>query len=113
MPGVLLIESMAQASGWLVLGVTRFAGMPFLAAVKEAKLRSFVTPGAALRLQATILHEGSGYAVCRAAIRLDDRTICNSDLTFRLAPFPNAEFRAKLLDVAASISFPMAVDADG
>ena len=49
MPGVLLIEAMAQTSGWLVIGVTRFTRMPFFAALKEAKLRTFVTPGQASR----------------------------------------------------------------
>ena len=44
MPGVLLIEAMAQTSGWLVIGATKFERMPFLAAVKEAKLRTFVRP---------------------------------------------------------------------
>src|SRR6201999_906706 len=34
MPGVLLIESMAQTAGWLIIGVKKFAKMPFLAAVK-------------------------------------------------------------------------------
>jgi len=42
MPGVLLIEAMAQTSGWLIIGITRFERMPFLAAVREAKLRTFV-----------------------------------------------------------------------
>ena len=52
MPGVLLIETMAQTSGWLIIAATKFTRMPFLAAVKEAKLRSFVTPGQALSLSA-------------------------------------------------------------
>ena len=50
MPGVLLMEAMAQASGWLIIGLTKFTRMPFLAAFKEAKLRSFVTPGQRLAL---------------------------------------------------------------
>ena len=45
MPGVLLIEAMAQTSGWLVVAVNRFERMAFLAAVKDAKFRMFVTPG--------------------------------------------------------------------
>jgi 3-hydroxyacyl-[acyl-carrier-protein] dehydratase len=45
MPGVLLTEAMAQTSGWLIIGVTDFARMPFLAGIKEAKLRTFVRPG--------------------------------------------------------------------
>jgi 3-hydroxyacyl-[acyl-carrier-protein] dehydratase len=35
-PGVLLIEAMAQASGLLVLAATDFAAMPFLMAVRRA-----------------------------------------------------------------------------
>src|SRR5262249_525791 len=65
MPGVLLIESMAQTSGWLIIGVTGFARMPFLAAVKEAKLRTFVAPGATLSLRAGLVHDGSGYAMTK------------------------------------------------
>ena len=37
--------------------------MPFLAQVKEAKLRAFVVPGQALQAEARLLHDGSGYAV--------------------------------------------------
>src|SRR5215813_6182882 len=73
MPGVLLLETMAQASGWLIIGLTKFTRMPFLAAFKEAKLRSFVTPGQQLALSAELAHEGSGFAVTRAEIRTDGR----------------------------------------
>jgi 3-hydroxyacyl-[acyl-carrier-protein] dehydratase len=38
-PGVLLIETMAQASGMLVLAATDFAAMPFLMSVDGAKMR--------------------------------------------------------------------------
>src|ERR687888_1090294 len=58
MPGVLLIEAMAQTAGWLVIAATRFERMPFLAAIKEAKLRTFVQPGQLLSLHATLTHEG-------------------------------------------------------
>ena len=57
MPGVLLIEAMAQTAGWLIIGATKFTRMPFFAAVKEAKLRAFVTPGQSLALSA---NDGSG-----------------------------------------------------
>src|SRR5271170_3808981 len=61
MPGVLLVEAMAQTSGWLIIGVTGFARMPFLAAFKDAKLRSFVTPGDVLEITASLMHDGSGF----------------------------------------------------
>jgi 3-hydroxyacyl-[acyl-carrier-protein] dehydratase len=113
MPGVLLIEAMAQASGWLVLGLTQFKRMPFLAAVKEAKLRSFVVPGTVLRVRAALVHEGSGYAVTKAEITAEEKAVCSSELTFRLTSFPNPIFRAELAKVAEAISFPFEVAADG
>jgi 3-hydroxyacyl-[acyl-carrier-protein] dehydratase len=113
MPGVLLMETMAQASGWLIIGLTRFSGMPLLAAFKEAKLRSFIKPGAALIVSATLHHEGSGFAVTQAEIKRDDRLVCNAEITFRLVPFPNQEFLDNLKAVAASIALPMEPSSNG
>jgi 3-hydroxyacyl-[acyl-carrier-protein] dehydratase len=113
MPGVLLIEAMAQTAGWLIIGVTSFTRMPFFAALKEAKLRSFVTPGQDLSLSAKLLHEGSGYAVARADIRCDGKLACNAEITFRLVEFPNAEFRANMEKMAAILEFPMGALAHG
>jgi 3-hydroxyacyl-[acyl-carrier-protein] dehydratase len=113
MPGVLLIEAMAQTAGWLVIGVTKFTRMPFFAALKEAKLRSFVTPGQALALSAKLLHEGSGFAVTKAEIRCDGKLACNAEITFRLVEFPNAEFRASMDKMAALLEFPMGALAHG
>ena len=67
-PGVLLIETMAQASGFLALGLNRFEKMPFLASVKDAKIRSFMPPGAPIDVTATLEHEGSGFVVTTARI---------------------------------------------
>jgi 3-hydroxyacyl-[acyl-carrier-protein] dehydratase len=50
MPGVLLIECMAQTTGWLVMAMAGFTAMPFLMAVKEAKFRTVVLPGDELEL---------------------------------------------------------------
>jgi 3-hydroxyacyl-[acyl-carrier-protein] dehydratase len=113
MPGVLLIESMAQTSGWLIIGLTRFERMPFLAAVKEAKLRSFVQPGARLEISASLLHDGSGYAITKASVASDGKTICDAEITFRVMPFPNPDFRATMQGTATRIGFPMEALADG
>ena len=113
MPGVLLIEAMAQTAGWLVIGVTKFTRMPFFAALKAAKLRSFVTPGQALTLSAKLLHEGSGFAVTKADIRCDGKLACNAEITFRLVEFPNAEFRASMEKMAATLEFPRGALAHG
>ncbi|MBX9842706.1 MAG: beta-hydroxyacyl-ACP dehydratase [Xanthobacteraceae bacterium] len=107
MPGVLLIESMAQASGWLIIARNKFDKMPFLAAVKEAKLRTFVTPGQALTVSAKIVHEGSGFAMTEARVAVDGKTVCNADITFRIVDFPKGEFLDNMLAVAKRISFPL------
>jgi 3-hydroxyacyl-[acyl-carrier-protein] dehydratase len=113
MPGVLLIESMAQASGWLIIARTKFDKMPFLAAVKEAKLRTFVTPGQALIVSARIAHEGSGFAMTEASVALEGKTVCNADITFRVVDFPKGEFLDNMLAVAKRISFPLEAVAHG
>jgi 3-hydroxyacyl-[acyl-carrier-protein] dehydratase len=113
MPGVLLIEAMAQTSGWLLIALTRFTRMPFFAAVKEAKLRSFVTPGQQLALSGKLLHEGSGFAVTKADIRCNDKLVCNAEMTFRLVEFPNPEFRASMEKMAAILEFPIGALANG
>ena len=107
MPGVLLIEAMAQTSGWLLIAITKFTRMPFFAAVKEAKLRSFVTPGQQLALSGKLVHKGSGFAVTKAEIRCEGKLVCNSEITFRLVEFPNAEFRANMEKMAAILEFPI------
>jgi 3-hydroxyacyl-[acyl-carrier-protein] dehydratase len=106
MPGVLLIESMAQASGWLLLGVLKFERMPILAAVKEAKVRGSVFPGDLITIEASLTHEGSGYAVTEAKISVGGKLRANSALTFTLIPFPNSDMRGYMNSVAERVGFP-------
>jgi len=107
MPGVLLIEAMAQTAGWLVIAATQFTRMPFLAAVKEAKLRTFVTPGQLLSLMAELVHEGSGYAITAASIAIDGKTVCNAEITFKVMEFPSPQFRATMEAWAERLEFPL------
>jgi 3-hydroxyacyl-[acyl-carrier-protein] dehydratase len=109
MPGVLLIESMAQASGWLIIARNQFARMPFLAAVKEAKLRTFVTPGERLEVSAKLEHEGSGFAVTSAEIKSQGKRVCNAEITFRLVEFPEGDFTKAMHEWAQRIGLPETV----
>jgi 3-hydroxyacyl-[acyl-carrier-protein] dehydratase len=109
MPGVLLIETMAQTSGWLLIAMHKFTRMPFFAAVKEAKLRTFVTPGQVLNVSAKLVHDGSGFAMTKADIKCEGKPVCNAELTFRLVEFPDPSFRTAMEKVATEIAFPMEV----
>ena len=113
MPGVLLIESMAQTSGWLLIALMKFERMPFLAAVKEAKMRTFVTPGDLLNIEASIVHEGSGYAMTQAKVSVGGKLRCNATITFGIASFPNADMRGHMEAMAKRIGFPQQVIAHG
>ena len=106
MPGVLLIETMAQTSGWLLLAMLNFERMPFLAAVKEAKMRGFVSPGELLSVEASLVHEGSGYAITEAKIKVGGKLRCNSTIMLSYVPFPNPDMRGHMDVVAARIGFP-------
>jgi 3-hydroxyacyl-[acyl-carrier-protein] dehydratase len=110
-PGVLLIETMAQASGFLVLAATDFAAMPFLMSVDGAKMRTFVEPDAVLDIEAFLEHDGSGYAVTKTRITSDGKKVCDAQLKLRTMPFdqvPLAEIVRKragevgLLDAIAA-----------
>jgi 3-hydroxyacyl-[acyl-carrier-protein] dehydratase len=113
MPGVLLIEAMAQTSGWLLIAHLKFERMPFLAAVKEAKMRDFVTPGDLLIIDAKLSHDGSGYAMTEASIKVGGKLKCNAMLTFRHTPFPNADMRGHMESMATKIGFPREAMANG
>ena len=113
MPGVLLIEAMAQTGGWLVVAVNRFKRMPFLAAVKEAKLRTVVMPGQLLSVDAHLEHDGSGYAIIKAKIRVERKLICDATLTLRVLDFPNAEMAKQMRAVAAKIGLTVEAPTDG
>src|SRR6202166_3767009 len=107
MPGVLLTEAMAQSSGWLLLALMKFERMPFLAMIKEAKMRGFVSPGQLLTLEAKIEHEGSGFAVTSAKGRVGSELKCSADLTFRHIPFPDPALRVHMDAMAHKIGFPL------
>jgi 3-hydroxyacyl-[acyl-carrier-protein] dehydratase len=106
MPGVLLIESMAQTSGYLVLSINKFDRMPFLAGVREAKFRTFVTPGDVLDLEARMEHDGSGYAMTEAKVKREGKAICDARLTFRVMPFPTPDFRTLMTENAVRLGYP-------
>jgi 3-hydroxyacyl-[acyl-carrier-protein] dehydratase len=106
MPGVLQIECMAQTCGWLVIAMNRMTVMPFLIAVKDAKFRSPVLPGEDLEFEGKIIHEGSGFTVSEAKGRRRGRTICEAQITYRLLPIPNPQFRQAMLEWAERIDVP-------
>ena len=108
LPGALMIETIAQTGGWLVLAVLRFQRMPFLVQVKEAKMRAFVVPGQSLTAEARLLHDGSGYAVVAGSITSDGTQGGRRRDHVSGGPFPNDTLRAQMLETARRIAVPEA-----
>ena len=106
LPGVLMIETMAQTGGWLVMALQRFANMPFLLQVEKAKLRSFVSPGQALQAEAELVHEGSGYAVVTGRLSSAGKPVAGAEIRYRVVPFPNQTLRAQMLETARRVAVP-------
>src|SRR6266403_884109 len=107
LPGVLLVECMAQTAGHLILVLEKFQRMPFLAQIETAKLRRFVEPGTALSISASLVHLGSGYAVTKAEVETETGAVAEAGIRFRSLPFPNHAMRALMLENAR----PLGLDA--
>ncbi len=106
LPGVLMIETMAQTGGWLLLATLGFKRMAFLMQVEKAKMRSFVTPSQAMQAEASLLHEGSGYAVVKAAITAAGKKVAEADIRYGIVAFPNDALKGAMMATARRVAMP-------
>jgi 3-hydroxyacyl-[acyl-carrier-protein] dehydratase len=98
MPGVLIIESMAQVGGILVGKVaphTRGRVM-FLASVEEAKFRKPVFPGNQLRIEMKLLRLKYTIAKMQGVAKVDGQVAAEAILMCKLADPPKDETPAPL-----------------
>ncbi|MFT8469724.1 3-hydroxyacyl-ACP dehydratase FabZ [Oenococcus sp.] len=83
MPGVLIVESLAQAGAIALLKMDRFTGKtPYFGGVDKVKFRRMVRPGDVLKLEVTLdkLKENIGSAHALATV--DGEKACSADLLF-------------------------------
>lgn len=94
MPGVLIIEAMAQVAGILVGEVaphTRGKVM-FLASVEEAKFRKPVVPGDQLRIEMKLLKLKYTVAKMKGLATVDGQVVAEATLMCKLSDRPAGEF---------------------
>ncbi len=93
MPGVMMIEAMAQVGG-LAAGGAGEGTIPLLAAVDKVKFRRVVKPGDQLRIKAEILKARRQLVKVQAWAEVEGETVTQGELTFLLveegAANPNA-----------------------
>jgi beta-hydroxyacyl-ACP dehydratase FabZ len=86
MPGVLIIEAMAQVAGVLVLHrmEDRENKLVFLATINEAKFRRPVVPGDQLRLEAVFVKLKPSVAKVRCTATVDGAVVAEAELVCTL-----------------------------
>ena len=86
MPGVLIIEALAQVGAVAVLSMPEHKGkIGFLGAIKNARFRRQVTPGDVLELSCTITRQKGSVAVAEAEAVVNGQQAVTAELTFALA----------------------------
>ncbi len=86
MPGVLIIEALAQVGAVAVLSMPEYRGkIGFLGAIKNARFRRQVTPGDVLELECVITRQKGLVAIAEARATVDGQAAVEAELTFALS----------------------------
>lgn len=103
MPGVLLIETMAQTCGTMIMAANGYERLPLLVGVKDAKLRQFIPPRTVIEGHGMLEHNGSGYAVAKAELLVEGKRVTNAQLTYTLIKWPEEDLRSFMVDHIANL----------
>jgi 3-hydroxyacyl-[acyl-carrier-protein] dehydratase len=93
MPGVLIVEAMAQTAGVLVLSYIpdREKKLVLLASIEEAKFRKQVVPGDQLRIEMTVLKRKASVARMQGTATVDGQVVASAILMCVLQDKPVPE----------------------
>jgi 3-hydroxyacyl-[acyl-carrier-protein] dehydratase len=85
MPGVLIIEAIAQAGAVILLNDPQYKGLiPVIGAIDEVRFRRPVVPGDQLRSEVELLWIKSRVGRIRGVGIVDGHEVCKLELTFKL-----------------------------
>jgi 3-hydroxyacyl-[acyl-carrier-protein] dehydratase len=104
LPGTLMIETIAQAGGLLVLALHDFRRMPMLIGVDSARVRSMVKPGAVLAAETRLVQEGSGYVAASGRLTSGGRAVAEAEVRLGTLPFPTEALRVEARKFAAEVA---------
>lgn len=98
MPGVLMIEALAQLGGTIILAPDDFLRRTaFLTGIDKCKFRRPVVPGDRLDMEVTLLRSRSSIGWVRAEAKVDAKLVCAADLMFAVADIANFGMDATVL----------------
>ncbi|CAI3497043.1 3-hydroxyacyl-ACP dehydratase FabZ [Enterococcus cecorum] len=85
MPGVLIVEAMAQAGAVALLSLPQFKGKTaYFGGIDKAKFRKKVTPGDTLILEVEILKIKANAGLGKGVARIDGKKVAEAELTFMI-----------------------------
>lgn len=85
MPGVLIIEAMAQVGGVAILKMPEASGKTaFLVGIDKARIRRQVVPGDQLRIEVEIFRQKGSVGKSRAAAYVEDKLVAEAELMYVL-----------------------------
>jgi 3-hydroxyacyl-[acyl-carrier-protein] dehydratase len=85
MPGVLILEALAQTGGIALLSEPENRGkIALFGGVKQARFRAPVTPGDVLRLECTLTRRYGAVGVGEAVAMVGEKKVCTAELTFAI-----------------------------
>ena len=93
MPGVLIIEALAQAAAILAIETLNLAGsgkLVYFMAIEAAKFRAPVEPGCLLDLRVSFVQKRARVCKFRGLAMLGDKVACEVDFTAMVADPPAA-----------------------
>ncbi len=86
MPGVLIIEALAQVGAVAILSVEENKGkIVYFGGINKCKFRGKVSPGDKLRLETKIIKNKGPVGVGEAVAYVDDNVVAHAELTFAIA----------------------------
>jgi 3-hydroxyacyl-[acyl-carrier-protein] dehydratase len=88
MPGVLMVEAIAQAGGALLLSEIpdRDSKLMLFTSIENARFRRPVTPGDQLRIEVTVLNWRSRAVKMRGDITVDGKLVCDATVMCQVVP---------------------------
>ena len=90
LPGVLMVESLAQLAVAALLSDARYAGrLPLFGGIDKARFRRQVVPGDTLDLEVEIDRLSTRGGSGRGVARVGEKVACEVALMFLLAPSPD------------------------
>jgi 3-hydroxyacyl-[acyl-carrier-protein] dehydratase len=83
MPGVIIIEALAQAGAVAMLSLDEFKGkIGYFTGIDKAKFRKKVVPGDVLRLEVEIIKRRGTIGIGKAIAYVDDKKAAEAELSF-------------------------------